>query len=144
MTVPARISLITLGVRDVEAATRFYRGLGFPLSSSSVPGVVSFFKTGGGLLGLFGVDDLAADAQVEPRADSGFREVSLAINVADRAEVDAALNAAESAGARIVKPAQPTDWGGYHGYFADPDDHLWEVAHNPGWPLGPDGLPQLP
>jgi hypothetical protein len=144
MTVPARISLVTLGVRDVEASTRFYAGLGFTLSTSSVPGVVSFFKTAGGLLGLFGADDLAADAQVEPGADTGFRGITLAMNVADRAEVDAALRTAESAGARIVKAAQPTEWGGYHGYFADPDDHLWEVAHNPGWPLGPDGLPQLP
>jgi uncharacterized protein len=144
MTVPASLSLVTLGVRDVSASTRFYAGLGFELSTASVEGVVSFFKTTGGLLGLFGEQDLADDAHVPPRADSGFRGVSLAMNLADRVAVDQAMAAAEAGGARIVKPAQATDWGGYHGYFADPDDHLWEIAHNPGWPLGPNGHPQLP
>jgi uncharacterized glyoxalase superfamily protein PhnB len=70
--------------------------------------------------------------------------VSLAINVASREEVRAALTTAETASARVLKPAQETDWGGYHGYFADPDGHVWEVAHNPFWPLGSDGLPELP
>ncbi len=145
MPVPAVISLVTLGVRDVAASTEFYRALGFDLSSASQPGVVSFFATAGGLLGLFGAEDLRADAQAGPAASpEGFRGVTLAINVGSREEVDTALADAEAAGARIAKPARATEWGGYHGYFADPDAHLWEVAHNPGWPLGPDGLPQLP
>jgi catechol 2,3-dioxygenase-like lactoylglutathione lyase family enzyme len=144
MTIPAAISLVTLGVRDVGAATDFYRALGFPLSSASVPGVVSFFRTAGGLLGLFGADDLADDAQLPHGAQDAFRGVTLAINVPDRTAVDSAIGAAEAAGARVVKPAQATDWGGYHAYFADPDGHVWEVAHNPGWPLDDAGLPVLP
>jgi uncharacterized protein len=143
MTIPARISLVTLGVSDVTRSTQFYAGLGWPLSSSSVPGQVSFFRTAGGLLGLFGVDDLAADAHQPEVGPSGFRGVSLAINCASRDEVDEAFRTAEAAGATIIKPAEATDWGGYSGYFADPDGHAWEIAHNPGWPLGDDGLPVL-
>lgn len=144
MPVPAVISLVTLGVRDVGASTRFYEALGFPLSSSSVPGEVSFFHTAGARLGLYGADALAADAQLPAGSGPGFRGVSLAINVGSREAVDAALAVAEAANARILKPAQAADWGGYHGYFADLDGHAWEVAHNPSWPIGPDGLPQLP
>ncbi|MCW2494188.1 VOC family protein [Jatrophihabitans sp.] len=144
MTVPPVISLVTLGVADVPASTAFYSALGFPLSPASVAGEVSFFRTGGGLLGLYGAQELADDACVSLPAQPGFSGVSLAINVADRAGVDAALDAAEVAGAVILKPAQATPWGGYHGYFADPDGHAWEVAHNPGWPLDGNGLPQLP
>jgi uncharacterized protein len=144
MTVPAVISLVTLGVRDVAASTRFYQALGFELSPGSVEGEVSFFRTAGGRLGLFGHLDLAADAHVEARPAAGFRGVSLAANVESPAAVDAALSAAAAAGATIPKPGQASEWGGYSGYFADPDGHLWEVAHNPFWPLGPDGLPQLP
>lgn len=144
MTVPAVISLVTLGVRDVPASTRFYQSLGFELSPASITGAVSFFRTGGGLLGLYGVDDLAADAKSQPRTDTGFRGVTLAINVDSPAAADAALEAARAAGASIPKPAEAAEWGGYSGYFADPDGHLWEVAHNPGWPLDERGLPQLP
>ncbi len=143
MTVPAVISLVTLGVRDVAASTRFYQALGYELSPGSVQGQVSFFRTSGARLGLFGQDALAADAQAEARAD-GFRGVSVSINVESAGAVDAALSAALAAGATIAKPAHTAEWGGYSGYFADPDGHLWEVAHNPFWPLGPDGLPQLP
>jgi uncharacterized protein len=146
MSVPAVVSLVTLGVRDVAAATGFYQALGFPLSEASVAGEVSFFRTDGGLLALYGVEDLRADATVTgpvPEADA-FRGVALAINVASPDAVDTALAATEQAGATIVKPARATEWGGYHGYFADPDGHLWEVAHNPFWPLGADGRPQLP
>jgi catechol 2,3-dioxygenase-like lactoylglutathione lyase family enzyme len=144
MTIPAVLSLVTLGVRDVAAATRFYESLGFDLSSASVPGEVSFFRTAGGLLGLYGVDALALDAQVPSAAHDGFRGVTLAINVASRADVDSAIGTAAAAGAHVTKAPVSTDWGGYHGYFADPNGHLWEVAHNPFWPLGPDGVPLLP
>ncbi|MEP7177861.1 MAG: VOC family protein [Pseudonocardiales bacterium] len=144
MSVPAAISLVTLGVRDVAASTRFYEALGFPLSPGSVDGEVSFFRTAGALLGLFGRDDLATDAQTVAGDAEGFRGVSVSINVGSPQAVDTALNAAAAAGARIPKPGRSTEWGGYSGYFADPDGHLWEVAHNPFWPLGPDGLPQLP
>ena len=138
------ISLVTLGVEDVPTATEFYRSLGFPLSPASVPGEVSFFNTAGGLLGLYGAQDLADDAQLPRRTEGGFSGVSLAINVNSPSAVDEALAVAQAAGATIIKPAQATDWGGYHGYFADPDGHAWEVAHNPGWPLGENGLPILP
>lgn len=144
MTIPAVISLVTLGVRDVPASTRFYQALGFELSPGSVDGEVSFFRTSGGRLGLYGEADLAADAQTEPRTADGFRGVTLSINVDSPVAVDAALAAAAAAGAAIPKPGHAAEWGGYSGYFADPDAHLWEVAHNPFWPLGPDGLPQLP
>ena len=144
MTLTPAISLVTLGVRDVAAATAFYQALGFPLSSSSVPGEVSFFRTAGGLLGLYGADDLADDAQL-PRSDAtSFRGVSLAINLPGRDAVDDAIATAQAAGARVLKPAQATEWGGYHAYFADPDGHAWEVAHNPFWPLDERGLPVLP
>ncbi|HEV7203666.1 MAG TPA: VOC family protein [Jatrophihabitans sp.] len=144
MTIPAAISLVTLGVADVAAATAFYQSLGFELSTNSVEGEVSFFKTAGGLLGLYGAEDLRVDANAETSVPAGaFRGVTLAVNVASDDVVDASLQVAAAAGAAIVKPAQATEWGGYHGYFADPDGHLWEVAHNPFWPIGPDGRPQL-
>src|SRR6478672_2175270 len=144
MSVRPVLSLVTLGVRDLAASTRFYAALGFPLSSASVPGEVSFFRTAGGLLGLYGADDLADDAQLPRAAAAGFRGVSLAINLADRDAVDEAITTAEAAGAQVLKPAQATEWGGYHAYFADPDGHAWEVAHNPFWPLDERGLPVLP
>jgi hypothetical protein len=145
MSVPPVISLVTLGVRDVVASTRFYEQLGFRRSSASVEGDVSFFHTTGGLLAVWGMGDLRRDAQAGDEVQPGtFRGVALAINVESEAAVDAALATAEGAGARIVKPAEATEWGGYQGYFTDPDEHHWEVAYNPFWPLGPDGLPQLP
>jgi predicted lactoylglutathione lyase len=144
MTVPAVISLITLGVHDVRASTAFYESLGFELSSSSIEGEVSFFHMAGAALGLYGIDDLAADAQSIPSRGDGFGGVTLAVNVGSPAAVDAALGAAEAAGATIPKKGQTAEWGGYSGYFADPDGHLWEVAYNPFWPLDGNGVPQLP
>ena len=143
MTVPARVSLVTLGVRDVRASTAFYQALGWPLSPASVEGDVSFFNTAGGLLALWGRDDLAADTRQSPAAE-GFRSTALAMNLDSREQVDAALTNAANAGGTIVRPAEATEWGGYNGYFADPDGHLWEVAHNPDWPIGDDERPQLP
>jgi catechol 2,3-dioxygenase-like lactoylglutathione lyase family enzyme len=163
MAIPAVISLVTLGVRDVGRSTAFYEAIGFELSSASVPGEVSFFRTAGGLLGLYGAEKLRLDARDrdlagpdadDPGGDGGrgagsvaagaFRGVTLAVNVESPAAVDLALADAAGAGAVIRKAPQVTEWGGYHGYFADPDGHAWEVAHNPYWPLGPNGLPQLP
>lgn len=145
MSVPARVSLVTLGVADVAAATAFYEALGWSLSSASVPGEVSFFKTGGAILALWGTEDLRADADQPPdSAVPAFRGVALAINLASRQEVDDAVSAVEAAGGRIAKAPHATDWGGYSGYFADLDGHLIEVAHNPFWPLDESGLPTLP
>jgi uncharacterized protein len=144
VSVPARLSLVTLGVSDLARATAFYDALGWRRSGASVPGVVSFFHTAGALLSLFSTDALAKDAGVAATPVSGFRGVSLAVNVADEAEVDAALNSAVAAGGSLVKAGQKTEWGGYGGYFSDPDGHHWEVAFNPFWPLDDDGLPTLP
>lgn len=142
--VPARVSLVTLGVQDVARSTAFYVALGWPLSSASVTGDVSFFKTAGGLLALWNEDSLAADAGLPGAPTADRRSHALAINVESREEVDAALAAAVAAGARITRPALEADWGGYNGYFADLDGHLWEVAHNPFWPMGEDDRPALP
>jgi predicted lactoylglutathione lyase len=144
MPVPARVSLVTLGVKDVARSTAFYVALGWPLSSASVPGDVSFFKTAGGLLALWSEDLLAEDAGLPGAAAADCRGHALAINLENREEVDAALATAVAAGGRITRAAQATDWGGYNGYFADLDGHLWEVAHNPFWPIGDDGRPTLP
>ncbi len=128
-----RVSFITLGVRDLERATRFYKDvLGLP-QLPSPPGVVSFFEMGRTWLALFPREDLAADAGVTPEG-SGFPGFALAHNVRSEAEVDQLLAEAAAGGGRIVKPGQPTDWGGYAGYFADPDGFLWEVAWNPKFP----------
>jgi predicted lactoylglutathione lyase len=141
--IPARISLVTLGVRDVRASTAFYTALGFELSGASVEGEVSFFRTAGAILAVWGRDELAADAN-QPTPATGPSGGAVAINLGSRAEVDAALADAVAAGGTVAKPATATEWGGYSGYFADPDGHLWEVAHNPFWPLDERGLPQLP
>jgi uncharacterized protein len=142
----ARLSLVTLGVRDVVRSTDFYKALGFPVSDASVKGEVTFFKTDGGILALWGDKDLADDANlsIQPVGDAGYRGSALAMNLDSRADVDAFLAAAVEAGAQLTRSAIATDWGGYNGYFSDPDGHLWEVAHNPHWPIGKDGRPTLP
>lgn len=142
MPVPARANLVTLGVADVAAATAFYRRLGWRPSSASTADV-SFFDLNGVVLALFGRADLAADAGV-PDGPTAFRGVALAINLGSPEEVDATFADAVAAGAVLVKAGQRTEWGGYSGYFADPDSHLWEVAHNPFWPLDQSGRVVLP
>ncbi len=146
VTLPARFSLATLGVRDVNRSTEFYQALGWPLSKALVPGEVSFFDTDGGILAIWGYDDLAKDAGLptQPRGDTGYRGSAYAINLDSPADVDELLALVVKAGGRITRAALATDWGGYNGYFADPDGHLWEVAHNPHWPIGPHGRPILP
>lgn len=138
-----RASLITLGVRDLERARRFYRdGLGWPESGASNEGV-AFFRLSGVVLSLYPREDLAADARLDP-AGSGFSGIALAHNVRERDDVAVALAEAEAAGARILKPAEDAFWGGRSGYFADPDGHVWEVAWNPGFPMLADGQLELP
>ena len=127
-----RLSFVTLGVIDLERATRFYEeGLGLPRLKS--PPSVAFFELGRTWLALYPRDLLAADAGV-PAAGSGFAGIALAHNVRSVADADRLLEEVEAAGGRIVKPAQRADWGGYSGYFADPDGFLWEVAWNPHFP----------
>lgn len=130
-----RISMLTLGVRDLAASIRFYeQGLGFPRMDS--PPEVAFFTLNGTWLGLFGRAALAADARVAA-GGQGFAGFALAHNVHSDAEVDAVVGQAAGAGATVVKQPCPTEWGGYSGYFQDPDGYLWEVAHNPHFWVGP-------
>lgn len=130
-----RISMITLGVGDLKKSIDFYEnGLGFPRMES--PPEVAFFTLNGTWLGLYGRDALAEDARVSSEG-SGFGGFTLAHNVASEAEVDAVVQQAVDAGATLVKAPGKVFWGGYSGYFADPDGHLWEVAHNPLFWVGP-------
>lgn len=130
-----RISMITLGVRDLAAAIKFYEhGLGFPRMES--PPSVAFFTLNGTWLGLYSRDALAEDATVAPEGH-GFEGFTLSHNVASEAEVDAVMKLAIAAGATQAKQAQQVFWGGHSGYFRDPDGHLWEVAHNPLFWVGP-------
>ncbi len=127
-----RLSLVTLGVSDLERSTRFYRDvLGLP--QIPTPPSVAFFELGRTWLSLFPREELAADAGV-PAEGSGFPGFSLAHNVRSEAEVNRLLDHVASNGGRIVKPGKRADWGGYSGYFADPDGFLWEVAWNPQFP----------
>lgn len=144
MAIPARVSFITLGVADLDRATRFYQAFGWPLSSGSVPGDVSFFRTDGGLLALWGTKDLAADLGLPPTPGAGFRATAVAMNLDSPAQVDEALSCAATAGGKVLVAGRKTIWGGYQGYFADPDGHIWEVVHNPDFPIGADGRPTLP
>lgn len=131
-----RISMITLGVRDLERSIAFYeKGLGFPRMES--PPEVAFFTLNGTWLGLFGREALAEDARVSPQG-SGFNSFSLAHNVTSESEVDAVVQQAIDAGAKLVKSPEKVFWGGNSGYFTDPDGHLWEVAYNPHFWVGPN------
>lgn len=135
-----RISLITLGVRDLAAARRFYEALGW--TSTSKEEDVVFFQAGGMVFALWGRSALAEDSGVTD--GGGWGGVGLAHNVDSPAEVDAVLSEAAAAGATITRTGAATFWGGYSGAFVDPDGHPWEIAHNPFWPLGSDGSVNLP
>jgi predicted lactoylglutathione lyase len=142
MSVPARLTLVTLGVADVGRATSFYEALGWRRSSASRD-EVSFFQLGGLALSVFGREALAEDAGMSSDGQ-GFRGISLAINLESEAEVDRVAAEWVSCGATLVKQPERVFWGGYSGYVADLDGHLWELAHNPGFALLPDGSMQLP
>jgi catechol 2,3-dioxygenase-like lactoylglutathione lyase family enzyme len=135
-----RLSLVTLGVRDLARARAFYEALGW--SGESPPsGEVVFFQAGGMIVALWGREELATDSTVED--GGGWGGVTLAYNVASPAEVDAVLEEAAAAGATIGRPGAATFWGGYSGVFIDPEGHPWEVAHNPFWALAADGSIRL-
>lgn len=133
---PQRVTLITLGVADLAAAKAFYARLGWQEHGAQEG--VAFYQMNGLVLGLFGRADLAAD-QGRPGAELGCGAVTLAQNFATEVEVDAAFDAALAAGASALKRPEKVFWGGYSGYWADPDGHVWEVAMNPFWPLAEDG-----
>jgi predicted lactoylglutathione lyase len=139
---PQRVTLITLGVADLAAARAFYARLGWQGHGESQEGV-AFFQMQGAVLGLFGAADLAAD-QGRPGAALGTGAITLAQNFVTEAEVDAAYQAALAAGGKALKAPEKVFWGGYSGYWADPDGHVWEVAMNPFWPLAEDGSLTLP
>jgi predicted lactoylglutathione lyase len=140
---PASISLITLGVADVARATRFYQALGFVTSKRASQEDVTFMRAGSVVLALWGRQAQLEDASAE-EIWTGNGGIVVARNLASEAEVDAAMVRAEAAGARVLKPAAKAFWGGYNGYFADPDGHVWEIAFNPFWQLDEDGRVKLP
>lgn len=137
------VTLITLGVADIAKSTAFYQKLGFVRSEKASQESVSFFRAGSVVLALW-----SREAQKEDAAAgelwTGNGGIVLAQNLASEAEVDAMMARAEAAGARMLKPAAKTFWGGYNGCFADADGHVWEAAFNPFWPLDADGRIQLP
>jgi len=136
-----RVTLITLGVQNLARARRFYEALGW-VPHEATPAVV-FFQMQGMALGLFGLKDLAEDQGVK-QVSLGTGAITLAQNFASTEDVDTAFAAALAAGASAVKPPSRTHWGGYSGYYADPDGHVWELAMNPFWPLAEDGSLVLP
>ena len=144
MTVPARISIVTLGVSDLARSIAFYEALGWQRRSSSIDGVIAWFGMSESNLGLFPWDELAADALVPSGPRGPFGGITLAINVERADLVTPALEAAVAAGATLLKPATVLDWGGVSGYFADPDGHPWEVAYNPSFPVDAQGRVLIP
>ncbi len=137
-----QISLVTLGVSDLNRSISFYETLGWQRSVREAPGV-AFFQIGGMAFGLYPRDKLAEDAQLSPDG-SGFGGVALAQNARSKEEVDRILAEAVAAGAKLLKPTQDVFWGGYSGYFADPDGFPWEIARNPGFEILDDGSIKLP
>jgi catechol 2,3-dioxygenase-like lactoylglutathione lyase family enzyme len=131
-----RLSLVTLGVADLARARAFYEGLGW-VSGAAPADDVAFFQTGGMIVALWGRDQLAEDTVVND--NGGWGGVTLAYNARSPADVDAVLDEARRAGARIAREGAETFWGGYSGVFVDPDGHPWEVAHNPHWTIKDDG-----
>lgn len=139
----SRINIVGLGVADLEKATAFYEQLGFVKSQTASQPTISFFKAGGAVLSLYGAEALAEDACAEDHW-TGNGGITIAQNLESESEVDAFMARAEQAGAKIMKPAAKTFWGGYGGYFADLDGHVWEVAHNPFIEIDESGVLRLP
>lgn len=143
MSLAPNFSIVTLGVRDLQSSVSFYRALGWEQRGDASAGI-TWFRTSGTWIGLFGEDDLAADVGLPAEPAPAFRGITLALNFADERTVDAALSGAVAAGARLIKPAERAEWGGYSGYFADPDGHLWECAFARGFPVAEDGTIDIP
>ena len=139
MSMRPRVSLITLGVQDLARARQFYEsGLGWKVSSASNDHVVFIQLAGGAGLGLFSCKSLAEDANLS-EAGTGFSGITLAQNFESKEAVDRAMDLAITAGGKLLKKPQDVFWGGYSGYFADPEGHIWELAWNPFFPLSADG-----
>ena len=137
MSIPARISILTIGVEDVARSVRFYESIGWQRCASSMNDI-AWFRTAESYLGIFSWSDLVEDTTLVDPIRGSFGGSTMAINVETREMVDSALDEAIAAGATLVKPGTELPFG-YGGYFADPDGHVWEVCHNPSFPIGPDG-----
>lgn len=140
MAVAPRVSLVTLGVRDVLVSEAFYRALGWEVIISADDGF-RMFRTSGSWLTLWPAASMWADAGIESPVEPGFSGVMLSMNLDSPADVDDAVATATAAGGTVVKPGNALEWGLYHAHVADPDGHVWEIAYNPDWPIGPDGRP---
>ncbi|HZS13549.1 MAG TPA: VOC family protein [Candidatus Dormibacteraeota bacterium] len=142
MSIPARLGLVTLGTVDFDRLRAYYVALGWPIAVEEKD--FCLFHTAGALLALYPRRELSQEAGGGPQAGEGFRHFSLAVNVASEAEVDAAIAAAVAAGGSLLHEPRAMFWGGYSGYFADPEGNAWEVAHNPHWTLDDRGMPVPP
>jgi catechol 2,3-dioxygenase-like lactoylglutathione lyase family enzyme len=141
---PPNFVIVTLGVSDLDRSIAFYRALGWELHGDRAQGIV-WFRTSGTWLGLFPHEELAGDAGLPGGGDlPPFRGITLAVNLADEPSVDAAFKTWSAAGGTVVAPATRTEWGGYSGYVADLDGHLWELCFNPGFPLDEQGRIEIP
>lgn len=150
MSIAPNFTIVTLGVQDLRRSIVFYAALGWEERGADEQGIC-WFKTSGSWVGLFGYDALAADIGLvgegepaDPPRPPTYRGITLAINVNTEEEVDAALSHAASVGGAILKPATKMSWGGYAGYFTDPDGHVWEVARAPGFPVDEQGRIDIP
>jgi catechol 2,3-dioxygenase-like lactoylglutathione lyase family enzyme len=143
MSIPARLGIVTLGVADLSRAVAFYQALGWERCTSSSD-EIAWFRTADTNIGLFPWHELADDAKLPAEPRARFGGITLAINVESADVVQPILDAAVAAGGTLLKPATVLDWGGTSGYFADPDGHPWEVAHNPFFPIGSDGRLHIP
>jgi uncharacterized glyoxalase superfamily protein PhnB len=143
MAARADLCIVTLGVEDVGRSVAFFEALGWERTASSME-EIAWFRTPHSYLGLFGREALAADALVPVGTPGSFGGITLAINCASEEDVDAVFSMALEAGGRSLKRPERAPWGGYSGYFADPDGHPWEVAFNPGFSIGEDGRLEIP
>lgn len=143
MTVPARLGIVTLGVADLARSVTFYQALGWERCTASNE-EIAWFRTADTHIGLFPRQELADDAHLPAQPRAPFGGITLAINVDSADAVGPSLAAAVEAGATLLKSATLTDWGGTSGYFADPDGHPWEIAHNPFFPIDADGRVRIP
>ena len=144
MSIPARVSIITLGVDDLERSKAFYETLGWEAAASSVDGVIYWFRTADTYLGLHRYEELAADGHMPTGPREGFGGATFAINLESDDAVVEAFDAAVAAGATPLKAPEQAIFGGLSAYFADPDGYPWEVAHNPAFPIGGDGRITIP
>jgi catechol 2,3-dioxygenase-like lactoylglutathione lyase family enzyme len=144
MSVAPTFAIVTLGVRDLDRSIAFYTALGWERRGNPDDGIV-WFRTSGTWIGLFGYDALAEDAALDaPAGLPAYRGITLALNLRSESEVDDAFDVFDEAGATVVKAAERMSWGGYSGYVADPDGHLWELAHNPHFPIDAEGRSDIP